>query len=279
MSSHPAASLPIAGRSKGLAGPQLLGNNPVVTMPDPDGLIEEQIAFYRANAAGYDAWDTATLEECGGGEVGRLRRAERASLLAELDRFGPAGRVLEIAAGTGTYTRALAPYADRLTALDASPESLAINRGKLGPHSAHVEYVVADVFQWRPHAQYDVVFFSYWLTHVPPSRFDQFWELVAAALAPSGRVFFIDSAGSAYPARQAMEGGRMSGYREEDAFATGVSVRHLQDGRRYYVVKIVWEPSALERRLRLQGWQPAVARTTTAIWGTATRATRDRPRL
>jgi demethylmenaquinone methyltransferase/2-methoxy-6-polyprenyl-1,4-benzoquinol methylase len=244
-------------------------------LPDPDGLIEEQIAFYRANAAGYDTWDTATLAEGGGGEVGRLRRAERASLLAELDRFRPTGRVLEIAAGTGTYTQALAPYADHLTAVDPSPESLAINRAKLGPLGAHVKYLVADVFQWRPTSRYDAVFFAYWLSHVPSRRFDQFWDLVQVALVPGGRVFFIDSAGSAYPTREAMEGGRISGYSEADALAAGVSIRYLDDGQQYHVVKIVWEPPALEQRLHLLGWQATVARTATAIWGTATRALPD----
>ena len=38
----------------------------------------------------------------------------------------------------------------------------------------------------------DVVFMGFWLSHVPAGRFGPFWALVAAALAPHGRVFFAD---------------------------------------------------------------------------------------
>ena len=45
--------------------------------------------------------------------------------------FGPAGEVLELACGTGLWTVELARHAASITAVDASPEVLEINRSRL----------------------------------------------------------------------------------------------------------------------------------------------------
>jgi hypothetical protein len=50
-----------------------------------------------------------------------------------------------------------------------------------------VSYVVSDIFALRPAAAWDVVFFSFWLSHVPLGRFDSFWGLVSGLLTPQGR--------------------------------------------------------------------------------------------
>src|SRR6185437_4587702 len=70
------------------------------------------------------------------------------------------GAALEFAAGTGLWTQRLAPHCAHLTALDAAPETLAINRARLGAAA---------------------------------ERVDAFWALVRDCLAPDGRVFLIDS--------------------------------------------------------------------------------------
>jgi hypothetical protein len=61
---------------------------------------------------------------------------------AALDAFRPAGDVPEPACGPGTWTAQLLRHADRLTAVDASPEMLALAAA------------------------------GYWLSHVPPERFE-----------------------------------------------------------------------------------------------------------
>jgi SAM-dependent methyltransferase len=166
-----------------------------------------------------------------------------------LARFTPAGDVLELAGGTGAWTVELARYADHLTVVDSSPETLAISRAKTAERTPPVEYVVADLFDWTPTRRYDVVFFSFWLTHVPTERFDRFWQLVAASLHPNGRVFFIDDAEP------------RSGPTDQDDPDRGVSLRRLDDGRQFEIVKVYWDPSELERRLRPLGFDLAVRRT------------------
>src|SRR5262249_46414502 len=55
-----------------------------------------------------------------------------------------------------------------------------------------VRFVLADLFGWRPDRRYEVVFFGFWLSHVPTERFASSWTLVADCLEPDGRVFFVD---------------------------------------------------------------------------------------
>ena len=145
---------------------------------DQDQLLAEQIAYYRARAPEY--LEGVIPGAVGGGE-----------LEAALDAFRPAGDVLELACGPGTWTQQLLRHAASLTAVDASPEMIAIASSRVGPGS-RVCFVEADLFNWTPDRRYDVVFFGFWLSHVPLERFESFWSLVDGALAPTGRVFFAD---------------------------------------------------------------------------------------
>src|SRR5262245_66135714 len=49
------------------------------------------------------------------------------------------------------------------------------------PGSDRVDYVVADIFAWRPERPFDFVLFAFWMSHVPPARFEAFWTLVRRA--------------------------------------------------------------------------------------------------
>lgn len=168
---------------------------------------------------------------------------------AIVDEVRPAGDVLELACGTGAFTREIARHARSVTAVDASPRMLEINRTRID--DAKVTCVHADIFAWEPDRSYDVVFFGFWLSHVPPARFDVFWALVRRCLAPDGRVAFVD------------EDDRASGH-DDVSSIEGVPVarRRLSDGREFEIVKLFWQPEDLERRLRSAGWDIDVRR-----WG------------
>jgi cyclopropane fatty-acyl-phospholipid synthase-like methyltransferase len=148
----------------------------------------------------------------------------------------------------------LARHAASITAVDASPEVLAINRARLqeARQEVPVRFVRADLFDWRPDDAYDVVFFGFWLSHVPPGRFAAFWDLVRAALWPGGRAFFVDSLGPETPAEK-----RRLGWRPGDH----TMLRRLNDGREFRIVKIFYDPSGLEARLADMGWRFSVRRT------------------
>ena len=202
-------------------------------------LLEEQRGYYRALAA--DDLNQG-LELPGGDEVTRA-----------LDAFQPTGSVLELACGPGVWTGQLLRHATEVTAIDASPEMLAIAAARVGDQ--RVRFVEADLFTWQPDRRYDVVFFGFWLSHVPAERFAAFWSLVAACLKPGGRVFFADDA-----------------YRTPDELVEGPSSstirRQLPDGTPYRLVKVPHRPADLERRLRQLGWRIKVTPTAGPFyWG------------
>jgi SAM-dependent methyltransferase len=205
-------------------------------------LLAEQVAYYRARATEYDE---GALDLPGGEEV-----------IAALESFRPTGDVLELACGPGTWTPHLVRHADSVTALDASPEMLALASERVS--SGRVRFIEAELFSWHPDRRYDVVFFAFWLSHVPLERFESFWSLVGECLAPEGRVFFVDDA-----------------YRAPDELIEGEESstirRRLSDGTAYRAVKVPHSAPELERRLRQLRWRIAV-RTTSGpfFWGTGT---------
>jgi trans-aconitate methyltransferase len=81
--------------------------------------------------------------------------------------FLPTGDVLELACGPGAWTEKLLRHASGLTAVDGASEMLARARARVG--DARVRFVQADLFTWTPDRRYDVVFFGFWLSHVPLS--------------------------------------------------------------------------------------------------------------
>lgn len=211
-------------------------------------LIDEQIAYYRARAAEYDA--TSTPEDDPFADASdRIRAALR--------EFEPRGRVLELAAGTGQWTRILAEYADILVVTDSSPEMLELNRAKVGERG--IDYRVADAFALDASHDYDVVFFGFFLSHVPGTRFEAFWDVVDGLLAPGGRAFFVD---------EAAHGLWDEDWIDRDA---GIVRRPLTDGRVHRAVKVLWTPADLEQRLGELGWDASVTAEGPFYWGRATR--------
>lgn len=185
-----------------------------------------------------------------GPELNRQWFAEVAQVREALAAFGPTGRVLELAGGTGLWTQSLADTAASLTVVDASPEMLALNQARLAAHP--IKYVLADLWAWRPETRYDVVFFGFWLSHVPPERFDGFWQLVRSCLAPGGRVFLADSLRS--------ESSVAKDHRLSEGDGT-TQTRRLNDGREFQIVKVFYDRSALSARLNAAGWRTALHQT------------------
>jgi len=232
-----------------------------------DALLAEQVAYYRARAPVYDQWWNREGEWDLAEDYNRAWRGEVSRLYAATDGFGPSGHVLELAAGTGNLTAWLAQHAGRITAIDSSPEALALNETKLRDQPTPVEYVVADLFSWDPPFRYDVVAFGFWLTHVPHTRFADFWQLVDRALVPGGRVFFVDNAlPSATTAPSPVPRGWFRGPVQDGVLSTtnldtGVSMRRLPGGPAFGIVKHYSEPARLMVRLAELGWDAEVHET------------------
>jgi ubiquinone/menaquinone biosynthesis C-methylase UbiE len=146
-----------------------------------DQIVDDQIAYYRQRAEEYD------VTAYGGDPLAAERIARIVST------FPDSAATLELACGTGMWTAALAQRPGQLTAVDAAPEAIAIARRRC-PDA--VAFVCADVLSWLPEARYDLIFFGFWLSHVPTALRPDFFGRLRRSLTLAGHVVFVDEPAS-----------------------------------------------------------------------------------
>lgn len=215
-----------------------------------DKYINEQLEYYRERAGEYDEWFLRQGRYNYGEASTKQWFKEVADLQEKLASLKPLGKVLELACGTGWWTEQLLSQADSVTAIDASSEVILLNKART--KSAKLHCVQANLFEWQPEECFDFIFFSFWLSHVPPERFESFWQTVAAALKPTGRVFFIDSIHK----QEASSKDQIIPQPD-----TTIAKRKLKDGREFEIVKLFYEPQSLSQRLTGLGWQANIHQT------------------
>lgn len=235
-----------------------------VRRPDAiEDLLAEQVAYYRARAPEYDE----AYERRGRFDHGTAANAswfgDLTEVRAVLDGLPlDEAQVIELAAGTGFWTEALAARGATVTAVDASSEMLERNQARLGSLATKVRYEQADVFALRPDQSFDAVVFGFWLTHVPAERLDLFLRSVAGVLRADGWIFFVDDR------KPSLAVDDVSAHIEG---ASRVTMRRLNDGREYRVVKHFWEPAELEDRCRRAGLAVTVHQTSHLQYGVGRR--------
>src|SRR4051794_36961130 len=111
---------------------------------------------------------------------------------------------------------------------------------------SNVELWVDDLFSWQPDRDYDVVFFAFWLSHVPESHAVRFLRIVHSPLRPGRRFFLVDAA------RAVLEGNVIHGSRVLDR-DSATELRRLEDGREFRIFKRSFDPDRLARDLRDHG--------------------------
>jgi SAM-dependent methyltransferase len=212
---------------------------------DEGDLLANQIRYYEDRADIYEKLYERRDEHDLGPEGNARWFAETSILESSIGSLDARGSVLEIACGTGSWTRWLAPRASRLVCVDTSPRMLQRNRELVG--DAGIRYVLADVFEWDPEERFDVIVMGFFISHIPPGRFAGFWDHLGRWLGPQGVVWFCDDA--AGPDRP----------RTEDQVA-GIAHAHRRRlrGREYTIVKVFYEPEELGEKLDGLGWEADV---------------------
>jgi 2-polyprenyl-3-methyl-5-hydroxy-6-metoxy-1,4-benzoquinol methylase len=219
-------------------------------MKDVYSLIQQQIDYYKARASEYDEWFLRQGRYDRGTELNQQWFQEVDQVREALNQFQPVGNVLELACGTGLWTQQLSSHARHITAIDAAEEALELNRARV--HSSKVKYLQADIFSWQPTERYDMIFFSFWLSHVPSPYFNQFWQMLSRGLESNGRLFFVDSK---YEPTSTARDHQLGDSRDS------IVTRRLNDGREYQIVKIFYQREQLEKRLSQMGWDIKVQET------------------
>lgn len=193
-------------------------------------------AYYAARALAYDAI---------------YAKPERKDELRAIEAWLPAalgGRaLLDVACGTGHWTRVLAPAVPSILGVDAAPETLAIARARVP--DAHVAFATGDAYDLaaaRRHSDrgFDAAFAGFWFSHVPIARRAAFLAGLHAVLAPGAAVVLLDNRyveGSSTPIA------------ERDAAGDAWQIRPLDDGSRHRVLKNFPEEAELRAAAEASG--------------------------
>jgi demethylmenaquinone methyltransferase/2-methoxy-6-polyprenyl-1,4-benzoquinol methylase len=207
------------------------------------------LAYYEARAGEYDDWYLRRGRYARGPIHDAAWNAELDGAGTWLDALPIGGEIVELAAGTGWWSPLLASKGE-LSLYDAAEAPLEIARQRLVAHRLRAHLHIRDAWA-EPDRSIDALFCGFWLSHVPRARTAEFLALVRRWLKPGGIFAFIDS----LPDPQ-------SGAADQPKPDDDLSVRRLDDGREFTIIKVYREPAELEDLLREAGFGDARVTTT-----------------
>ncbi|MBL8050261.1 MAG: class I SAM-dependent methyltransferase, partial [Anaerolineales bacterium] len=144
--------------------------------------------------------------------------------------------------GTGVWTETLLKMGNHVTAVDAAPEMLQIAKEKCGDE--RITYQQADLFNWTPDKEYDLVFFANWLSHVPPNAIDDFLNKVKKSLRKNGTIAFVD---------QHAPSDADKAIAEKDIYA-----KRPLAGQEFTIIKVFYDLEDLQKKLEGLGFEVSV---------------------
>lgn len=217
-----------------------------------ESILDSQQAYYRARADEYDEWWERRGRYALGREANELWHHEIGELREIFDSLSLDGDVVELAPGTGYWTELLAQRARSVTAIEGAPEMIACNRARLGLMADSVTFIQHDIFDWVPSRQFDAMLFCFWISHVPRRRLSEFFATCRDALHTGAPMFFVDNL-SEQPGFSVDE--VRSDSRSE------LTLRRLNDGREFTIVKNFYDPEELCSAARTAGLHLEVGQT------------------
>jgi demethylmenaquinone methyltransferase/2-methoxy-6-polyprenyl-1,4-benzoquinol methylase len=238
---------------------------PVPQPTEPGGPVTvatDMVAYYEARAPEYDDWYLRRGRYARGPIHDAAWNAELDAAGRWLDALPISGQIVELAAGTGWWSPLLASKGE-LSLYDAASAPLDRARDRLVAHGLRAHLHVRDAWA-EPDREVDAVFAGFWLSHVSRDQIDAFLGLVRRWLRPGGAFAFIDSLLDL-----------QSSAVDHPTPADDRSVRRLDDGREFTIVKVYYEPSELEHALRQAGFKDPSVTTTGRFFLTGTAVARD----
>ena len=102
--------------------------------------LREQQEYYASRAAEYDDAYRRTGEYDRGRDANARWQADLALLVDAFGKVRLSGDVVELAAGTGFWTVRIVDRVRSLSVIDGSADMVAMNRERLGPAAARLDY-------------------------------------------------------------------------------------------------------------------------------------------
>ncbi len=218
--------------------------SPVAATPPDIDRDAEMLAYYEARAPEYDDWYLRRGRYARGPIHDAAWNAELDAAGRWLDGLPIRGEIVELAAGTGWWSPLLASKGE-LSLYDAAAAPLERARERLVAHHLRAHLHLRDAWA-EPDRAVDAVFTGFWLSHVPRERLDAFLGIVRRWLKPGGLFAFIDS-----------QFDPQSSAEDHPMPADDSSIRRLDNGREFTIVKVYYERADLEASLERAGFEAA----------------------
>ncbi|MBD3258449.1 methyltransferase domain-containing protein [candidate division GN15 bacterium] len=149
-------------------------------------------------------------------------------------------RVLELACGTGYWTKVMSETAAAIVASDMSAEMIEMARAK--EYGCPVEFVQADMYGHDfGTGRFDVVALGFWYSHHPRQSFDRLYEVLERPLMPGGTIWMVDNNPPA-------EGPSLESV-GIDEHGNNYKKRYLDNGQEFTILKNYFERKDLEELL------------------------------
>lgn len=160
-------------------------------------------------------------------------------IIAGLTALARDKTVLEIACGTGYFTRFVGPVSRRTVATDVSEEMLSVARSLRIPRTR----IVNDDAYRLEHVggeRFDFGFAMHWASHIPRARWAEFFTTFHARLQPGATVMLVDDIRRPNDADP---------WYSKLATRDTYEIRHLPNGGDYEIVKTFFSAEDLRARL------------------------------
>lgn len=167
------------------------------------------------------------------------RQADLAALRERVAELLRGHKVLEIACGTGYWTRVIAATATAVHATDINEETLALARARQG--GDNVTFAQADAFDLPPSpGQYTAVFAGLWWSHVKRQEQERFLAQLRAKLGKDVLLVLLDNV---------YVDGSSTVIARTDSEGNTYQIRTMGSGERIEIVKNFPTDSYLRKKL------------------------------
>ena len=161
-------------------------------------------------------------------------------IIAELKAQAKDKTVLEIACGTGYWTRFVGPVSKRTTATDYSVTMLGVAQS-LRIENACILLDDAYHLSGVGEERFDFGFAMHWVSHIPLARWHEFFTAFHARLKPGAKVLLVDDIRRPDDADP---------WYSKLATRDSYEIRQLPNGESYEIVKTFFSPDDLRTLLQ-----------------------------
>jgi len=196
-------------------------------MPKSKSIVD----YYRARAPEYEQIYYRDVPE---------RRKEIDDQCKNIKIIAQNKTVLDLACGTGYWSKVASETAKEVVASDIAPEM--ISQAKTKKYNCPVEFLVSDLYHLslKPNS-FDLIILGFWLSHEPKQHYSILFDSITAPLKPGGRIWMIDNNPPA-------EGPQLDST-GVDEHGNNLKVRRLDNGNEYVILKNYFSKEELEKVL------------------------------